>query len=76
MAQVTVTIANMTYSPDPVEIKVGDSVVWSNQDRMAHTATADDGSFDTGKILPRRLQNPSPSARREMCPIIAKFIPA
>lgn len=38
------------YAPDPVRIKVGDSVVWDNRDSAVHTATADDGSFDTGSI--------------------------
>lgn len=58
MAQVTVTISNMTFNPDPVQVKAGDTVVWSNQDRMAHTATADDGSFDTGKIAPKATSKP------------------
>lgn len=38
------------YAPDPVRIRVGDSVVWDNRDSAGHTATADDDSFDTGSI--------------------------
>ena len=48
--QITVTIKNMEFSPDPAEIKKGDSIVWHNQDNMTHTASADDKSWDTGNI--------------------------
>jgi plastocyanin len=58
MAQVTVTIAEMSYSPDPIEIKKGDTVVWSNQDGPPHTATADDGSFNTGRIPAGKSSKP------------------
>jgi plastocyanin len=46
----TVNIKNMRYQPDPVEISAGDSVEWKNLDAMQHTATADDGSFDSGGL--------------------------
>lgn len=39
-----------SFSPSRVEIKVGDSVQWKNEDDTTHTATARDGSFDTGNI--------------------------
>lgn len=58
MAQAPVTIANMEFSPDPVAIKVGDTVIWTNKDRSTHTATADDGSFDTGRIPPGGTSKP------------------
>jgi plastocyanin len=47
----TVTIKNGVYSPNPVMVKVGQSVNWLNSDAIAHTAT-DPGVFDTGKIAP------------------------
>lgn len=50
MAQVTVKIQKMAFQPNPVNVKAGDTVVWQNGDSMRHTATADDGSFDTGNI--------------------------
>jgi len=45
-----VDIVEFTYQPDPVVVQVGGKVIWQNQDAAPHTATADDGSFDTGTI--------------------------
>jgi len=45
-----VEIVEFTYEPDPVVVQVGGKVIWQNQDTAPHTATADDGSFDTGTI--------------------------
>jgi plastocyanin len=49
-AQHAVKIAGFAFAPDPVTVKVGDSVQWTNGDGASHTATADDGSWDTGTI--------------------------
>jgi plastocyanin len=49
-ADSSVTIANFAFDPATVTIEVGDSVTWTNQDSEAHTATAGDGSFDTGQL--------------------------
>ncbi len=45
-----VEIVEFTYEPDPVVVQVDGKVIWQNQDTAPHTATADDGSFDTGTI--------------------------
>ena len=45
-----VDIVEFTYQPDPVVVQAGGKVIWQNQDTAPHTATADDGSFDTGTI--------------------------
>ena len=45
-----VDIVEFTYQADPVVVQVGGKVIWQNQDTAPHTATADDGSFDTGTI--------------------------
>jgi plastocyanin len=45
-----VEIAEFAYSPEPVVVQVGGKVTWKNDDNPPHTATADDGSFDTGII--------------------------
>jgi plastocyanin len=54
---VKVEIANFEYSPDPVRVQAGGKVTWLNQDSVAHTATADDGSFDTGTIDEGKLKS-------------------
>lgn len=45
-----VEIVEFTYVPDPVVVQAGGKVTWQNEDAAPHTATADDGSFDTGTI--------------------------
>lgn len=45
-----VKIVEFTYEPDPVTVQVGGKVIWQNEDMAPHTATADDGSFDTGTL--------------------------
>jgi len=45
-----VGIAGFSFSPKSLTINVGDTVTWDNSDLQHHTATADDGSFDTGPI--------------------------
>lgn len=50
-----VDIVEFTYQPDPVVVGVGGKVIWQNQDTAPHTATADDGSFDTGVIEKGKL---------------------
>jgi plastocyanin len=53
-ADVTITIVGMngsnSYSPNPVTVRVGQTVSWKNSDSLAHTATADGGAFNTGSI--------------------------
>jgi plastocyanin len=46
----TVTIQDFAYAPDPIQVPVGGSVQWANADDMIHTATADDGTWNTGNI--------------------------
>jgi plastocyanin len=56
---VTVTIKNMEFSPDPVEVKAGDSVIWENKDNMTHTATSDEeGGWDTKRIAAKTSSKP------------------
>jgi plastocyanin len=45
-----VTISGLKFDPPALEIQAGDAVEWKNSDFVAHTATADDGAFDTGKM--------------------------
>lgn len=41
-----VTIAQMAFAPSVLQARVGDTVVWTNDDIFQHTATAADGGFD------------------------------
>ncbi|HEX5527712.1 MAG TPA: plastocyanin/azurin family copper-binding protein [Solirubrobacterales bacterium] len=50
-----VQIAEFAYEPDPVVVQAGGKVIWQNEDAAPHTATADDGSFDTGTIEDGKL---------------------
>ena len=50
-----VQIVEFTYEPDPVVVQAGGKVIWQNEDTAPHTATADDGSFDTGTIEQGKL---------------------
>ena len=46
-----VTITSAGYKPDTMQVKVGDTVTWSNNDVAAHTVTSDTaGVFDSGSI--------------------------
>ena len=40
------------YIPRNATVVAGSQVTWTNKDTVLHTATADDGSFDTGLISP------------------------
>lgn len=53
----TVEIDDFAYEPDPVTIEEGGKVTWKNEDPVAHTATAEDGSFDTGTIDEGKLES-------------------
>ena len=45
-----VSIRDFAFAPKTVEIRVGDRVTWTNRDSVEHTATARNGSFDTGSL--------------------------
>jgi plastocyanin len=52
-----VEIADFAYDPDPVTVEVGGKVIWLNQDSAPHTASAKDGSFDTGTLQQGKLKS-------------------
>jgi plastocyanin len=42
----------MAFSPQHLAASAGATVEWTNRDQVAHTVTADDGSWDSGPIEP------------------------
>jgi plastocyanin len=48
----TIPISNYDFMPKSLTVKVGTRVTWTNHDATTHTATADQGGFDTGTIQP------------------------
>lgn len=38
------------YAPPDITVKVGTTVAWTNQGKQPHTASANDGSFDSGTM--------------------------
>jgi len=47
-ASTGVTISDFQFAPSAVTVNVGDTVTWTNAGPTPHSATANDGSFDTG----------------------------
>ena len=50
---IKVTMTNVAFEPATVSAKVGDTIVWTNNDIFAHTATARDKSWDLN-ALPKK----------------------
>jgi plastocyanin len=45
-----IAIEGFAFGPADITIPVGTTVTWTNNDGAPHTATADDGSFDSGNL--------------------------
>ena len=45
-----IEISDFEYAPDAVTVPAGTTVTWRNYDKAPHTATADNGLFDTGDL--------------------------
>lgn len=45
-----VAIADFAFGPATLTITAGDTVVWTNEDAMIHTATSVSGAFDSGDL--------------------------
>ena len=46
----SVEMRGMAFTPMRIEVSAGATVEWTNRDQLAHTITADDGSWDSGPI--------------------------
>ena len=57
-----VTIKDFAFAPKALLVAAGTTVTWTNDDSSTHTATGDDGEFDT-KSSRRETPGSSPSTR-------------
>jgi plastocyanin len=48
--KVDVEIVDFSFKPQEVTVAVGGTVTWTNNGSASHTATANDGSFDSGTL--------------------------
>ena len=48
--QISATIQNFAFSPNPLTVALGSTVTWTNLDGVAHTVTADDGSWGSSML--------------------------
>ena len=48
--QLNIRIVDFAYAPSTITIHVGDALTWTNADGATHSATANDGLFDTGLL--------------------------
>ncbi len=60
----TVNITGFKFSPEPIRVLAGDTVLWTNQDQSQHTSTSDDGTewdsprLDRGADYSRAFSSP------------------
>ena len=54
-----VEISDFKFTPAKVTIQAGGKITWLNDGPSAHTATLDDGSFDSGTLQEGKLKSQS-----------------
>jgi plastocyanin len=54
-----VEIVDFEFVPGTVTVQEGGKVIWQNEDSEEHTATLDDGSFDSGALAEGKLKSES-----------------
>lgn len=45
-----ITIDSFTFTPGELTVSVGDTVTWTNEQGVGHTATADGGEWNSGTL--------------------------
>jgi plastocyanin len=48
VVKIVANAGSNSFSPNPVEVKVGETVTWINDDSGIHSVTSKDGTFDSG----------------------------
>ncbi len=51
-AAVEISVVDFAFEPGTVSVPAGATVTWTNTGSRPHTVTADDGSFDSGRLDP------------------------
>lgn len=46
-----VMVENFTFKPKEVVISAGEKVIWIQKDRASHTVTANNGGFNSGRLI-------------------------
>jgi plastocyanin len=47
-----VMMQNYRFLPQDIRVSAGDTVTWTNNDRVIHNVVADNGEFDSGDLAP------------------------
>ncbi len=50
--RIILKIRNLSFGTDQMDIPMGATVVWVNEDSVNHTVTANNGLFDSGNMAP------------------------
>jgi plastocyanin len=50
VVRIVANAGSNSFSPNPVEVMVGETVTWINDDSGRHTVTSKDGVFDSGMM--------------------------
>lgn len=48
----SISVANFSFSPNSLTVKVGTKVTWTNNDSVTHTVTENNGAFNSGDLAP------------------------
>src|SRR3569832_1857126 len=51
-APVAIAMTKESFVPDASTVPAGAHIVWTNNDSVPHSVTANDGRFDSGPVLP------------------------
>ena len=47
------TLGNRAFNPAQLDVSVGTTVTWTNNDSTAHTTTSDEAGWNSGTLQPR-----------------------
>lgn len=68
-----VVMDKMKFGPVPMDVKVGDTIVWVNRDMFRHTATAANGAFNID--LPAGAKGRTIIGKAGTIPFVCKYHP-